>query len=166
MITGIVLLAVMLLGSGLAVFFTWRASIIPWVKLTTPARITVAYLLPKGEDPRRLAAAVDLAYVALANVWPAPAVHATISTLQIFVVNGLTWKNIAGQTVGGEQDGRIIKVPKDLSSLAHEIAHACEFDIDKRVDETHEKWATNGITSADEKFRGQLANLKVEVSAS
>lgn len=87
--------------------------------------------------------------------WPTSKKEA-LAALRIIVAPTGTWKDSAGQTVGGQAYYTIIQVDQGLTSLCHEVAHVLEFAIDGAVDASHSRWEARGIHAADEDYRLKL----------
>lgn len=79
-----------------------------------------------------------------------------LARLRVIVAPTGTWKDSAGQTVGGQTYFTIIQVDQGLTSLCHEVAHVLEFAIDGAVDALHSRWEARGIHAADEDYRLKL----------
>jgi hypothetical protein len=154
-----IILLVLVLGSaGTAVYFAWRDAVPSW-ELFQSRYVTANRIVPKDFSLSELARfefALDLAVDSLSAVWSHERIATLASTHHYLVVAFPTWKNLAGVTVGGELDGDVLKVGRDLSALCHELAHACQREFDHVIDEHHQSWPGRGITAADDAYRSAL----------
>ena len=123
----------------------------------------VAPISPPVTDSQ-VKGAVNLAIDALSAVWTKATVIRQLEGVSIFVVNGSKWQNIAGQWVGGEQDGGVLKVDIGLTSLMHEMAHLMEFKLTGKTDDSHLMWQSNGLYAADNVYRNEVAGLGLPAS--
>lgn len=107
-------------------------------------------------DLVRLARAYSLALDCLEPLWHRPIAAERLRGWTVRISPTETWKDARGEWRGGECFPRVstIQVGPSLKVLAHELAHACESAVDRRMpDEAHATWAQRGIVQADNLYR-------------
>lgn len=154
MITGIVLLCVM--AAVVIPLLVWYFVKYVWIwkPLHTPG-FTVKVAKPADVTEVQVQRAVELAVEQLSTVWKPFDVRYHMEGVSILVASVEKWQS-AGQTVGGEQDGSMLKVNKSMDSLFHECAHWLELELDGARDDAHANWAAKGIFAADDRYRAAL----------
>lgn len=107
------------------------------------------------DDPI-VADALLKALEALAAVWSHSAMLKAITDndLRLFVMPAESWLNIGGVLVGGEQDGKYLKLNHSLTSLCHELTHFFQWKLDGIADSdaAHARWNA-AIWNADNVYR-------------
>lgn len=121
--------------------------------------------------PVRFRGAPDLAHaarcwngavnaLALHGPWTRDVLLARLKAgVKVQVMPEAVWNGLSGQKVGGELIGDIIHAGPSLDVLCHELAHLAEQVIDGYPDEAHLRWASRGITAADNTYRAFVAKL-------
>jgi hypothetical protein len=158
-VIGIGLLLVM--AAVVVPLIIWYFSKYVWVwKTVTFADlgVTLKLVLPPDVHSADVNRALRFAVLQLSAVWPRQRVLAELQDVSILVASVDKWQNIAGQTVGGEQDSAMLKVNHAMDSLLHECAHWLELRIDGVRDDTHAAWASKGIFKADDAYRASVAS--------
>lgn len=146
----------MLLALGCAALKAW-VGIPPGVTWLAVPGSGARYLAPEDWDAGRVGPALHQAeaQLALHTRCDVPRLDAAYS---FRVMPWQSWASAyTGQPVGGETIGTISDVTVSLDSLAHEMAHACEFQQQGGPDAAHVTWADGGKWDADRAYRAWLA---------
>lgn len=102
------------------------------------------------------------AFVCLRETDIMPSTLAQLATaLRVVVQKVDTWHSPQhGAVIAGLSQGTTIYVGRDLASLCHEMAHACEFIEGGRgkQDDAHETWAWRGFLRAVDRYEVWRAN--------
>lgn len=109
-----------------------------------------------GLDVDAIAKAVQQAFDELTLIWPRAVMVERLAKWVVKVAPTETWKGRAGDVRGGEcwPEFKTVQVGPSLSALAHELAHACESAVDRKLpDEVHGTWAHRGVWTADTAYR-------------
>lgn len=161
MISAIIVVLLTLAGAGTAIAIKLKQPKTQWTKI--PLAGGAQYANEPHVDGKRLA---DAFFKARDLLWtktnfPASRVNAALQNVSIKVMPFNTWKNGAGQTVGGEMTVPFCPtVGKDLSALLHELVHVVEFSNDGATDDEHARWEARGVWVADNAYRAWLAEQK------
>lgn len=160
-ITGIVLVLVMLLGSGLAVYIeVKRQRLMEW----QPLHFGGSFITPVGytgpDINRCFEKAIDCLKEQRCFEGPTVPWTPTMLRVSIVVMSAEKWTNNWGQWVGGETqrvgESFIVRVERGASSLCHELAHVMEYATSDEADYEHAGWADKRIWAADEAYRAWL----------
>ncbi len=115
-----------------------------------------SYYVAPGESevtPERIADALNKAAVCLTLVWPSVRVMAIARECAVWVMaHEVEWVDSYGRRIAGQHIGRQLFVARDLSALAHELAHVLQLEIDRTVDMEHTSWTSKGIHAAIAEF--------------
>lgn len=152
MTLAIILIVATFLGAGVFLVYMFKTRVFIWTELKA-GDVSLRYLCPKDVTHEHVVFAVTECVKQLDTVWPHSKVVEALSTVSIFVVAAPSWKNAQGQTVGGEQDGPVLKVCQDLSSLYHEAAHWLQQHSDQVTEYNHESWTKQRIWDGDNNYR-------------
>lgn len=128
-------------------------------------------LIPAGYLGEANATALGLAFnnalerIATLGPWPRERLFAALIPVSpvVAVQATFTWKNVAGEQVGGETVGNVMRVGPDWGSLCHEAAHLAELAVTGTTDDgrlpgslKHPSWVVNGLDQADQAYRSWL----------
>ena len=97
-----------------------------------------------------------VASLAAHGPWSRELVEQAAKSLRIIVNPFSAWKDMSGQSVGGQAYFYTVAVDAGLTSLCHELAHVLEFSADGRIDLNHDRWTERGIAVADADYRQKL----------
>ena len=147
----VIFVGVAIAAGVISVAVRWLNAQPKWRTLTLPGfSVEVA----GSVNDAQLSNALLLALEVLQPVWPGASLKG--ADLHIIVMDVESWLNIAGIRVGGEQGGNRVRVGKNLSALAHELAHFFQQTRDDEIDAAHESWMSRGIWRADDVYRAAL----------
>ena len=160
MTAAIILIVLVLGGAGAFIIYEFKTRIWIWSQLPDCAVPKAKYVAPVGVTAAQVSADLNKVVECLATStrWPRAEILRALTGCNVLVVNAKSWKNSAGVSVGGEQDGGYLKTCIDRSSLCHEAAHLCESVFTGTTDESHKTWIGNGIWSADNAYRAWASN--------
>ena len=133
---------------------------IPWKSPIPFCGSGSGFVVPVGFDVLRLGNACIQAGACLVESgrWTQGQVDSVLATLHVIVVQADSWVDPAsGVRIAGYSDFSLT-VGRDLSALCHELAHLCESTIDRIVDETHSRWASDGTHAAIGRYEAWLAS--------
>ena len=155
-IFGVALLGLALVGVGVALVAAHFNSQLKWKQTST---WHVRYHANEGFNPAQLDSAITLAIAKLRPVWPTT-VTTLIAVNTKFIVNVVPeWTDIWGRRVAGESLGDTVTVGSDLAALCHELAHRCEWELDKKTDDSHASWGSRGIFAAVDAYAAELKGV-------
>lgn len=147
---------------GLVAFLAWkwRVSKIPFKPM--PSGVGV-YFIANGFSPvtpQLVDGALQASMRAMSKVWPAQAVRTVAEKCAVFVrTEEVSWADGTGRMVAGQLIGHTLEVSRNLSALAHELAHLLRRELDGRFDEEHDGWASRGIDAAVKEYQAALSGL-------
>lgn len=156
-------------GGLIVLQFVWDA----WLKRKAKdeakpvpgASVPMTYV---GEvNPLALGLAVNQALELLVRLgpWPRETLFGRLTSVEpvLSIQKTNLWFNSAGQKVGGETVGNVLRVGKDLSALCHELAHLSQMvslgitdhSFDPKTGK-HPGWDKSGLDQADQAYRSWL----------
>lgn len=153
----IALVAVFVTAALVVVFVRIAISHVPWQGVPG---LEGTKFYSKSVPGWRMYGALDLVRQALAanTALPPAFVDRVISRLSILVLEGEEWTD-SGNRIGGSSESYLLKVPKSLSSLLHEVLHVIELEMRGEAAHDHEMWLENGFWAADSAYRRALGVL-------
>jgi hypothetical protein len=111
--------------------------------------------------PERVSEALQAAARAMAKVWPAQAVMSVVKGCAVFVrAEDVSWPDGTGRMVAGQLIGHTLEVSRNLSALAHELAHLLRRELDGRFEDEHEGWGSRGIDAAVKEYQAWLTGVR------
>ena len=152
----------------LALYF-WRrfeASRTPWQQLVVVGVQNVYWYGHPDVNIRLLAVAIHEAAAALAHrsVW-ADRVYAALDGVHVRIVSTDTWGDNWGRKVAGlDPPGAEVLVGRNLAALCHELAHQCEFVLNRVIDDAHAGWEAKGVFAAIDEYAAVLNALTMPLS--
>jgi hypothetical protein len=139
----------LVLSGGIYLFTRWLKGRIPWAVFASEFPNARAYS-SVGIDVPRLVACLKKAQECLTAVWTPEQVSKVVSTIHIYVhpteawVDGLSGIKEAGASGGGD----VIEVGLSMAALCHELAHACQGQLENVLDNAHGTWEAKGVWKA------------------
>lgn len=152
-VIGILLLVVVLGAVGGFMFSKWSAAQIPWKAIPGS---TAKYHIVDGaqvyDHDVRIAYTDALILLRRHTDFTPLTLAKMASEVHIVVQKVEKWDSpVHGGKVAGIADGITLFIGRDMKSLLHEMAHACEF-LEGAIDYSHATWAKRGIHAASDAF--------------